>query len=205
MRVIAGAAGGRPLVTPKGDRTRPTADRVKEAWFSSLQPWLPDAHVLDLFAGSGALGLEALSRGATQVTLVERDRDALAAIAANVATVDLPGATVVEREVAAALAGELPGAPFSVVVADPPYAVDGDELSALLAALVRHLADEAIVTVERDKRDDPPRWPTGLLDVGTRTYGDTVLHRAVRDPGEAPHEPSPFEATDWDTTGELRL
>jgi 16S rRNA (guanine966-N2)-methyltransferase len=183
MRIIAGVAGGRPLRSPAGEGTRPTADRVKEAWFSSLQPWLAGAHVLDLFAGSGALGLEALSRGARRVTFVEKDRRALAALHDNVATVGLPGATVCERDVAAALSGELPGAPFSVVVADPPYAVDGDELSSLVRTILGHLADEAIVTIERDRRSDPPRWPSGLLDAGSRRYGDTVLHRAVRDPG----------------------
>src|SRR5680860_1409851 len=121
MRVVAGAAKGRRLVAPKGDDVRPTADRAKEALFASLQPLLAGARVLDLFAGSGALGLEALSRGAATVTFVERDRRALEAIAGNIAAVGLSGAEVVAHPVTRALGMELPGAPFDLVLADPPY------------------------------------------------------------------------------------
>jgi 16S rRNA (guanine966-N2)-methyltransferase len=179
MRIIAGVAKGRRLVAPTGDGTRPTADRVKESWFSSLQPLLGGAHVLDLYAGSGALGLEALSRGAAAVTFVERDRRALAALRTNLAAVDLPGATVVGRDVRTALAGDLVDAPFDVVVADPPYRVDGSELTAVLAALVPHLADGAVVTVERGRREPAPTWPAQLGDPEARRYGDTTLHRAT--------------------------
>jgi 16S rRNA (guanine966-N2)-methyltransferase len=91
MRVIAGVAKGRRLVAPTGDGTRPTSDRVKESWFSSLQPVLGGAHVLDLYAGSGALGLEALSRGAAAVTFVEKDRKALTSLRTNLGAVGLPG------------------------------------------------------------------------------------------------------------------
>lgn len=180
MRVVAGAAKGRRLVAPKGEVTRPTADRVKEAWFSSLAPRLPGAHVLDLYAGSGALGLEALSRGAARVTFVERDRRALAALRANVDAVGLPGATVVDRDARAAMAGHLADAPFDVVVADPPYALDEDELEAVLAALVPHLAPGALVTIERGRREPPPAWPAGLGVHDARRYGATTLHRASR-------------------------
>lgn len=179
MRVIAGAAKGRPLRAPAGERTRPTADRVKEAWFSSLQGVLPGAHVLDLFAGSGQLGLEALSRGAAAVTLVERDRRALQAVRANVVAVDLPGARVVAGDVAGVLAGPLDDAPFDVVVADPPYGLGDADLTAVLAAVVRHLAPAAVVTVERARRSGPPVWPADLGDTDARRYGDTTLHRAT--------------------------
>lgn len=178
MRVIAGAARGRRLASPKGATTRPTADRVKEAWFSSLAPRLPGAHVLDLFAGSGALGLEALSRGAAQVTFVERDRRALDALRANVATVGLPGAHVVAAEVAAALAGALPGAPFDVVVADPPYATGEVWLGDVLGRLVEHLGVDAVVVLEAARRGPAPAWPPELGADEPRRYGDTVLHRA---------------------------
>jgi 16S rRNA (guanine966-N2)-methyltransferase len=180
VRVIAGVAKGRRLVAPTGDGTRPTADRVKESWFSSLQPVLGGAHVLDLYAGSGALGLEALSRGAAVVTFVEKDRKALASLRRNLDTVDLPGATVVGRDVRTALAGDLADAPFDVVVADPPYRIDEDELTAVLAALVRHLAPGAIVTVERGRREPVPAWPPELGVGEARRYGDTTLHRTTR-------------------------
>jgi 16S rRNA (guanine966-N2)-methyltransferase len=179
MRVIAGVAKGRRLVAPTGDGTRPTSDRVKESWFSSLQPVLGGAHVLDLYAGSGALGLEALSRGAAAVTFVEKDRKALTSLRRNLSAVDLPGATVIARDVRTALAGDLADAPFDVVVADPPYRLTEDELTAVLAALVRHLAPGAIVTVERGRREPVPAWPVELGDADARRYGDTTLHRAT--------------------------
>ncbi|MEX0835649.1 MAG: 16S rRNA (guanine(966)-N(2))-methyltransferase RsmD [Nitriliruptor sp.] len=178
MRVIAGAAKGRRLVAPKGDRTRPTADRVKESWFSSLQAVLPGARVLDLYAGSGGLGLEALSRGAAAVTFVENDRRALAALRTNLEAVGLPGATVLGRDVHAALVEELMDAPFDLVVADPPYATTEDELARVLAALVPQLAPGAIVTLERGRREPAPVWPSPLRAEDARRYGDTTLHRA---------------------------
>jgi 16S rRNA (guanine966-N2)-methyltransferase len=182
--VIAGVAKGRRLVAPKGDRTRPTSDRVKESWFSTLQPLLGGAHVLDLYAGSGALGLEALSRGAAAVTFVEKDRRALDALRTNLAAVDLPGATVVGRDVQAALAEALLDAPFDVVVADPPYRADEAEVTAVLATLVRHLAPGAVVTLERGRREPVPAWPAELSPDDPRRYGDTTLHRARLVPPE---------------------
>jgi 16S rRNA (guanine966-N2)-methyltransferase len=179
VRVIAGAAKGRRLVAPTGDGTRPTSDRVKESWFSSLQPVLPGARVLDLYAGSGALGLEALSRGASVVTFVEKDRKALAALRTNLDAVGLPGTTVLARDVRTALAGDLADAPFDVVVADPPYRLAEDEVTAVLGALVRHLATGAVVTVERGRREPVPSWPAELGDGQARRYGDTTLHRAT--------------------------
>ena len=178
MRIVAGLAKGRRITAPPGDEVRPTADRVREALFSSLQSRLPDARVLDLYAGSGALGLEALSRGAAHATLVERDRRTLAVLRANVEVVGLPGAVVLPVDVASALAGPLPGGPFDLVFADPPYRTSATEVDRMLVALLDHLAPDATVVVERARRDPAPTWPEGLEPVEPRVYGATVLHRA---------------------------
>ena len=178
MRIVAGAARGRRLTVPKGSEVRPTADRVKEALFSSLQPRLPGASVLDLFAGSGALGLEALSRGAAHVTFIERAPAAISAIEHNIALVDLPGTEIIRAEVAGALGTAPVGAPFDLVLIDPPYMMANDEVTTLLVALLPHLAAGATVSVERAKRDEPPDWPPDLLADEPRRYGDTTLHRA---------------------------
>ncbi|MFP4149654.1 MAG: 16S rRNA (guanine(966)-N(2))-methyltransferase RsmD [Nitriliruptoraceae bacterium] len=186
MRIVAGLAKGRRLAAPPGAAVRPTADRVREALFSSLQPRLLGAHVLDLYAGSGALGLEAASRGAARVVLVERDRRVLEVLRSNVAAVGLAGVEVVAGEVAAVLAGrgtpKLTAAPFDLVLADPPYATPGEEVEAVLAALVDHLAADAEVVLERDRHAAAPRWPEGLEVRTPRRYGATVLHRARRLP-----------------------
>jgi 16S rRNA (guanine966-N2)-methyltransferase len=179
MRIVAGAARGRRLVVPRGGEVRPTADRVKEALFSSLQPSLSGARVLDLFAGSGALGLEALSRGAASVTFVERSRPALTALRRNSEVVGLPGVHVVPGDVVAVLRGELADGPFDLVVLDPPYDLPDASLAACLDAVLRHLADHAIVVVERATRAGAPPWPEGLLVGPARRYGDTTLHRAI--------------------------
>jgi 16S rRNA (guanine966-N2)-methyltransferase len=186
MRVVAGAAKGRRLVAPKGSDVRPTTDRVKEALFASLAPIVPGAHVLDLFAGSGALGLEALSRGAAEVTLVERARPALDAIRRNVEVVGLSGAHVVAGDALALLrSGQLPG-PFDLVLADPPYHHPKAELAETLDHLVAHLAPGATVIVERSVRDGSPPWPPALLAGSPRRYGDTALHRAELHADAAP-------------------
>lgn len=178
MRIVAGIARGRRLVAPRGGRVRPTTDRVKEALFSSLQPRLHGAAVLDLYAGSGALGLEAASRGAARVVIVERWTKALQAIAANVEATGLGDrVTVVADDVGKALGG-LAG-PFDVVVADPPYDLDDATLSAVLAALVPLLSDEATVVVERATRAGEVTWPVGLVADRVRHYGDTALHVAT--------------------------
>lgn len=184
MRIIAGTAGGRPLRPPDDGRVRPTADRVKEAWFSSLAPRLRGATVLDLYSGTGALALEAASRGAGQVVAVERDRDALAIIDENVGVTAL-GVTVVAADVAGALGvgggGPHPAVaalvPVDVVVADPPYRMDVDELHDVLAAVVPLLAADAQVWLE-SHRHGRVRWPAGLGPVRSRRYGDTLLHTA---------------------------
>lgn len=189
MRVIAGTAGGRRLVTPKGDRTRPTADRVREALFSSLQPRLQGARVLDLFAGSGALAIEALSRGAAQATLVESARAALAAIRTNLDT-----AGVADR--AQVVAAELPGAldrcegPYDVVVLDPPYGLDRGVLADVLARVAELCAPDATVRLEQATRAGPPPWPDSLLAERARRYGDTTIHEAAPAPDDSAAAPA---------------
>lgn len=182
MRIVAGAAKGRRLTAPSSEGVRPTADRVKEALFASLQPLLAGARVLDLYAGTGALGLEALSRGAATVTFVERDRAALDALRRNIATVGLPGTHVVAADVARAVLDELPGAPYDLVVADPPYQLPRAAVVAMLAALPPVLADDAVVVLERSVREGDVTWPEGLRAGDPRRYGETVLLRAVHDP-----------------------
>ena len=193
MRIVAGAARGRRLAAPP-DSVRPTPDRVREALFSALAPRLAGAHVLDLYAGSGALGLEARSRGAAEVVLVERDARVRATIAENVRRVGLDGVRVVAEPVERWLAGAQAraGGPFDVVLLDPPYALDDDALADVLAALVPLLAREAEVVVERASAGEVPRWPAGLVAAASRRYGSSTLHRArhAADPVRGPTEPT---------------
>ena len=183
MRVIAGAAKARRLASPPGGRVRPTTDRVKESLFASLQGVVVGAHVLDLYAGSGALGLEALSRGAATATFVERDRSALEVLRRNLAAVALPGGQVVGRPVAAALAAGLPDTPYQLVLVDPPYDTPEQELSSVLGALLVHLDPGAVVVLERSARAPEPPWPPPLRPERARRYGETALHRARYVPG----------------------
>jgi 16S rRNA (guanine966-N2)-methyltransferase len=179
MRVIAGSAKGRRLVAPRGKGTRPTSDRVREALFSALQDRLPQARVADLYAGSGALGIEALSRGAATATFVERARGAHTAIKDNLERTGLAlDAAVIHGDVRTALRHGLPGGPFDIVFLDPPYTIDDLELAEVLRLLVSSLADGAVVIVERARRAAPPRWPESLRPGDERRYGDTVLHWA---------------------------
>jgi 16S rRNA (guanine966-N2)-methyltransferase len=178
-RIIAGVAGGRRLVVPEGRATRPTSDRAREGLFStlvSLMGSLDGCRVLDLYAGSGAVGFEALSRGAGHALLVDADARAVAALRRNAAQLGLPGAEVradkVER-----LASAPPLAPYDVIFADPPYAVADDSLREVLAGLARNgwLADEAVVAVERSSRHAQWRWPDGIESVRDRRYGEGAL------------------------------
>lgn len=178
-RIVAGVAGGRRLAVPPGNRTRPTSDRVREALFSSLEVafggGLGGLRVLDLYAGSGALGLEALSRGAQHCLLVESDRRAVAVIRENIKSVGLPGAVVVASPVERVLATP-PDAPYDVVLADPPYAMVDAELSGVLVSLTAGwLAPDALVVVERDRRGAPVTWPDDIIGGRDRRYGETVL------------------------------
>lgn len=182
-RIIAGRAGGRRLQTPKGDQTRPTSDRVREALFSAIEAWagsLHDLRLLDLYAGSGAIGLEAWSRGAAAVTLVEADRRTAELIRANARAIDCDVADVVARSVATVLA-EPARAPYDLVFADPPYPLSDEAVATDLALLVEQgwLADGALVVVERSRRSPEPAWPAGLEPLAgkrrLKKYGETNL------------------------------
>jgi 16S rRNA (guanine966-N2)-methyltransferase len=196
-RVIAGQAGGRRLAVPPGTTTRPTSDRAREGLFASLLSELgtfDGARVLDLYAGSGAIGLEALSRGAERVLLVESDARAAAVIKANVKAVDLPGATVAVDRVDRLLARPPAGRQdqdqhqdqhqhqhqdqdrFDLVIADPPYAVTEEAVTRVLALLkAGWLADDALVVIERATRSGPVDWPPGFLPGKSRRYGEATF------------------------------
>ena len=173
MRVIAGAARGRPLVAPPGKDTRPTSDRAREGMFSTLGTLVDveGARVLDLYAGSGAVGLEALSRGAAAAVLVEADLKAANVIRRNVDAVGLPGARVVVDRVERFLAGN--DAAYDVVFLDPPYDTS-DEIVARVLAAVR-LTDDGVLVVERSVRSPEPAWPEGVEAVRERRYGEGTL------------------------------
>lgn len=178
-RVIGGSAGGRRLRTPPGEATRPTSDRVREALFSSLESLLgglDDLRVLDLYAGSGALGLEALSRGAARLTAVESDRRTARLVGENARTLGLDSVEVVPLPVARALAAA-PREAFDLVLADPPYPLEEDDLARVLALLVAPgwLSADAVVVVERSARSPEPTWPAGLVPLRHRSYGETAL------------------------------
>jgi len=179
-RVIAGTAGGRRLATAPGRTTRPTSDRTREGLFATvaaIRGGLDGATVLDLYAGSGAVGLEALSRGAADVLLVESDARAAEVIRQNIAVVGLPGARLVTDRVERML-GRGPDGPLrDFVFADPPYAVSDDELGRVLVALLEQgwLAPGALVALERSTRSGPPTWPRGYGFDRSRKYGEATL------------------------------
>ena len=178
MRVVAGKHRGRRLVAPPGRATRPTSDRVREALFSILGP-LEGEHVLDLYAGSGALGIEALSRGAASVTFVESDRRAAATIRGNLETLG-EDAELVVRDAVAWLRGPPPTAAFGLVLLDPPYD-SAARLAAPLSELLPAVLDQdATIVSESDKRT-PLNLDLPLA--AERVYGDTriAIHRARRD------------------------
>ena len=182
-RIIGGSAGGRRLQTPKGELTRPTSDRVREALFSAVEAALGSLEglrFLDLYAGSGAVGLEALSRGAAAATLVEHDKRTAGLIRANARTVGLGAAEVLTGSVARHLA-ERPVAPYDVVFLDPPYHLTGKAVAADLTALAANgwLVGEALVVVERSSREPLPPWPAGYLEGRQRRYGETTLSFAT--------------------------
>ena len=168
-----------------GQGTRPTSDRVREALFSRLQhaDLIEDARVVDLYAGSGALGLEAASRGAADVVLVESARAAVQVCRANVATLGLPGVRVAAERVLPYLQRSRDAVDLALV--DPPYDLPEAELAAVLEALAAHLTADAVVVVERSSRSPEPTWPARLRRTDERRYGETVLWFA--DAEDAPH------------------
>jgi len=185
-RIIAGVAGGRTLRTPPGSSTRPTSDRVREALFSALdaRDAVRGSRVLDLYAGSGALGLEAASRGAASVVLVESDRRAADVIARNIRDLGLAGVQVRRSAVGALLAAEPgPSDAADLVLVDPPYDVDEDALAVVLRRLgAGWLAPGGLVVVERSTRSPEPTWPDGIRrEVEPRKYGETTIWYATRD------------------------
>ncbi|RLL69061.1 16S rRNA (guanine(966)-N(2))-methyltransferase RsmD [Streptomyces sp. Z26] len=182
-RVIAGAAGGRRLAVPPGTGTRPTSDRAREGLFSSWESQLGGAggwrglRVLDLYGGSGAVGLEALSRGAAHVLLVEADARAARVIRENVRALGLPGAEVRSARAEQTVRGTAPDAPYDLVFLDPPYAVPDDEVREILLTLRSDgwLSRSALATVERSTRGGEFRWPRGFEGLRSRRYGEGTL------------------------------
>ncbi|MFI6856216.1 16S rRNA (guanine(966)-N(2))-methyltransferase RsmD [Streptomyces sp. NPDC050416] len=177
-RVIAGTAGGRRLAVPPGTGTRPTSDRAREGLFSTWQSLLggplDGERVLDLYAGSGAVGLEALSRGAGHALLVEADARAARTVRDNVKSLGLPGAEVRSGKAEQIIRTSPPGEPYDLAFLDPPYAVTDDDLREILLTLRTEgwLTQEAIVTVERSTRGGEFRWPEGFEALRARRYGE---------------------------------
>jgi 16S rRNA (guanine966-N2)-methyltransferase len=188
-RIISGSARGRRLAVPPGTSTRPTSERAREALFSTIEALIRSfagARVLDLYAGSGAVGLEALSRGADHVLLVESDARAATTIRTNAAAIGLAGAEVRGERVEYLVARGAAGAPYDVVFLDPPYDVADDDLRAVVTDLLdgAWLADGALVVVERATRGGEWRWPSGVAADRSRRYGEATLWygRAARQP-----------------------
>ncbi len=210
--MIAGEAGGRRLAVPAGRDTRPTSDRAREGLFAtivSIAGSITGAHVLDLYAGSGAVGLEALSRGAGHVLLVESGARAARVIRENIEAIGLAGAEVVTDRVERVLArGPDPaanGGRYDIVFADPPYALAGEEVSGMLTLLLGRddpptppregiagrgwLAPDALVIVERATRSGPVSWPSGFVPYRSRRYGEATFWYAMGPPGGFPGGP----------------
>lgn len=181
MRVIAGEARGRRLTAPTGTQTRPTSDAVREAVFGAVcsRMDLEGVHALDLFAGSGALGVEALSRGASEVTFVDQDRRAVSAVEANLAATKLTGGRAIRASVLPWLAGRGADEPWLLVFADPPYTFV--EWSSLLFHLAAHVPEGGLVVMESDREIETPEgWQTARA----KRYGATVVTIAIRQPAE---------------------
>ena len=180
-RIIGGTAGGRRIDAPRGTSTRPSSDRVREALFSAIESWcgsLQGLRFLDLYAGSGAVGLEAWSRGAGVVTLVEQSRRTAAVISANARALGFAKAHVVAAPVAATLLRP-PAAPYDVVFLDPPYPTPPEEVDADLARLTGEwVVPGGMVVVERSSRTRAPVFPDEYTDRRERKYGETTLHFA---------------------------
>lgn len=188
-RIIAGRAKGRTLEAPKGQGTRPTSDRVREAVFAAFSSWLgtvdddPARHLdgiafLDLYAGSGAIGLEAASRGASRVTMVEKDAGTARVIQNNARTLEL----LVDIRLASVRTFLTSGPqPFDIVYLDPPYAIESTEVDEQVTMLQADgwLAPKALVVIERGRRTPPPVWGDFIVERWEKRYGDTVVHFGV--------------------------
>ncbi|MDR8409093.1 RsmD family RNA methyltransferase [Nonomuraea sp. 3-1Str] len=196
-RIIAGSAGGRRLAVPPGRGTRPTSDRAREGILLTLDSLggVRGSRVMDLYAGSGAVGLEALSRGAEHALLVESDPRAVRAIRTNVRELGLPGARVVADKVERFLSrpgGDVAGQgrggethtdpvgpvePYDIMFADPPYAVSDEEVTRVLELLRDHgwLAEDAVVAFERESRGKALVWPEGYVEERVRRYGEASV------------------------------
>jgi 16S rRNA (guanine966-N2)-methyltransferase len=189
MRIVGGTARGRRLAVPRAG-TRPTADAVREAVFGALTArWsaLSGLAVLDLYAGSGAMGLEAVSRGAGSLLAVESNAGAVAVIRTNSAAVAPPGTDVsIRRQRVESVLGGPPPHPFDLVLADPPYVDAVAAAARVLPMLVTGgwLSPDAAVVWEQAARADPPRWPAGLQPWPVRRYGEAAVHVAVFAPAD---------------------
>lgn len=176
IRVIAGTARGRKLETPSWPGLRPTSDRLRETLFNILAPRVASARVLDGYAGTGAIGIEALSRGAAHVTFVERDPRAVRLIAANLARAGLdsaPNASTIVRAAFVAMAGAHAGPGFDLVLLDPPY--DDRSLGDALDAAAAVLSDDGVIVLEHATRVAPPEPDSGLARARTVKAGDSSL------------------------------
>ena len=189
MRIVSGSARGRRLFSPPSS-TRPTTDRVREALFNSLDTLLEwdTTTVLDLYAGSGAVGLEAASRGAKAVTLVEKNGAAVASAERNKAVVDVPGVTIVRRSVQAFLAAHGNAetdafTPYDLVFADPPYAQVEEDWPGILESLIDNgwVADGSVIVLERSSRDASTQWPEYYREYRSKKYGETRIDIAIVD------------------------
>ena len=190
-RIIGGAAGGRRLETPKGDATRPTSDRVREALFSTLEAWFGDLDgicVLDLYAGSGAIGLEAASRGAAHIIAVEADRDTAQLVQRNARALGnaLSGTVEVAAQPVARFLDRAAPVQADLVFLDPPYPLTDEALAEDLRLLASQgwMTEACLVVVERSRRSPRPEWPAGLEQLsgkrGMKKYGETTLWWAER-------------------------
>jgi 16S rRNA (guanine966-N2)-methyltransferase len=172
MRIIAGERKGHTILAPKGLDTRPTSDRVRENVFNIVAPWVEDARVLDLYAGSGAMGLEALSRGAATVVFIETDPEAVRTIEGNLDKLRLSGATILRRDAVTGLAQEVTaGRKYDLVLADPPYSMTNyDPLARYLHDV---LSPDGLLVLESDARTEPEL--AGLTVRTSRRYGSTRI------------------------------
>ena len=176
-RIVSGSLGGRTIPGPPGKGTRPTSDKVREALFNRLEGWdaLDGARVLDLYAGTGGLAFEALSRGAAHAVLVELHGPTAKQLRRTASDLGLEARTDIRAAKAATVASQLAGHEATLVFLDPPYDVSTESLEQLLLALRPALADDALVVIERSSRTPAITWPDGWADDGTKDYGETVL------------------------------